>query len=395
MATSAAGQLNDVEEGGGGDRQWTPLESGLLDALVWFRWVGLAMAVAGVVIEANNVKRPFVAVVAIAAGCFIAALVGGLWRRAPWLVASPGLLGADVAIAAAAQMADGWAFEADRTWQFPILGGLWVLAAPMTIGVVRGVAPGAIAGALVAVSRLGGALAEPVASTEFRIFDIPPAEMAKVAPMLTLFGLFVAAGAGAGALAAIARGAEAQMTFVRARRELSRVVHDGVLQTLAVVAVRSTQNELATLARDSERELRHLLRATQTPTGERTNLADALDESAKVIASRYHLDIDVSVDPDATVEGADAVDALAGAAREALNNAARHARAERITVYAAPSAGGGADVWIHDDGCGFDIDAANKRGIAHSIVERLEAVGGRAAITSQPGKGTEVHLWAS
>jgi signal transduction histidine kinase len=373
------------------EREWTPMESGLLDAVVWFRVAGLGLAAVGTVIEAGDLIRPFVAAVALAAGALVSALVGGVWRRAPWLVSSPKMLAADVAIAAGAMTADGWAFEPIRTWQFPIIGGLWVLAAPLTVGIVCGVVPGAVAGGVVAAARLASAAAP---QDRFTILDFSE-DMAKVAPSLCLFGLFVAAGAGAGALAAIARRAEAQMAFVGARKELSRVVHDGVLQTLAVVAVRSTQPELATLARDSERELRNLLRATQSPRTTAATLADSLTESAHVISSRYRVDIDVSVDPDAKIADPVAVAAVAGAAREALNNAARHAHAERITVYAAPAAGGGVDVWVYDNGCGFDPDTADRRGITHSIIERLAAVAGRADITSRAGEGTEVHLWAS
>ena len=49
---------------------------------------------------------------------------------------------------------------------------------------------------------------------------------------------------------------------------------------------------------------------------------------------------------------------------------------------------------VRDDGVGFDAAAiASGHGISHSIVARMEAVGGHASITSSPGHGTEVSLW--
>jgi signal transduction histidine kinase len=81
------------------------------------------------------------------------------------------------------------------------------------------------------------------------------------------------------------------------------------------------------------------------------------------------------------------------AAREAMTNAAKHARTDDISVYAEvePAL---VSVFVRDRGIGFDRTAvaADRRGIADSIEERLRRAGGSATIVSSPGGGTEVEL---
>jgi protein-histidine pros-kinase len=73
-----------------------------------------------------------------------------------------------------------------------------------------------------------------------------------------------------------------------------------------------------------------------------------------------------------------------------LTNAARHARAEHVTVIAT-CAGGVQRVAVEDDGIGFDPAA-----VAHHSVglagmrERLALVGGVLSVDSRPGQGTRV-----
>jgi signal transduction histidine kinase len=85
--------------------------------------------------------------------------------------------------------------------------------------------------------------------------------------------------------------------------------------------------------------------------------------------------------------------ALVAAAREALVNAARHSRVDRVAVYAETSEDA-ATVFVRDRGVGFDPAAVDgdRRGIAESITGRLRRRGGHARVTSAPGAGTEVEM---
>ncbi len=82
-------------------------------------------------------------------------------------------------------------------------------------------------------------------------------------------------------------------------------------------------------------------------------------------------------------------------AQEGLRNVARHARAKTVTLSCAPSARG-LELRLGDDGVGFDPARRLDRpslGLA-SMRERVETLGGRIAIKSAPGRGTEIAAWA-
>jgi len=52
------------------------------------------------------------------------------------------------------------------------------------------------------------------------------------------------------------------------------------------------------------------------------------------------------------------------------------------------------EVFVRDRGVGFDPEAIpqDRRGVRDSIIARMERHGGRAAVHSAPGEGTEVEL---
>jgi hypothetical protein len=80
--------------------------------------------------------------------------------------------------------------------------------------------------------------------------------------------------------------------------------------------------------------------------------------------------------------------AVVAAAGEALKNVDRHAGATLISVEVCQRS-----VVVGDNGCGFiPTQSTTDRGIAESIVTRMERVGATASIHSAPGRGTTVEL---
>ncbi|MDE0121545.1 MAG: PspC domain-containing protein [bacterium] len=174
------------------------------------------------------------------------------------------------------------------------------------------------------------------------------------------------------------------------RADMAAHLHDSVLQTLALIQRTDDPRRVSTLARVQERELRRWLYDASVADGQDL-LSRALQKEADRIENTYDVPVVLVTVGDRAVD--DHVRAMVAAAGEALTNAARHSGADRISVY-SEVAEDSSDVWVSDLGRGFDTArvASDRRGIAESIVSRMQSHGGKATIASVPGEGTEVHL---
>jgi signal transduction histidine kinase len=74
---------------------------------------------------------------------------------------------------------------------------------------------------------------------------------------------------------------------------------------------------------------------------------------------------------------------------EALQNAAKYARASRIEVRLSADDGELSFV-VEDDGRGFDPATTPRGSGLQNMVDRIEALGGSLEIRSSPGEGTAV-----
>jgi signal transduction histidine kinase/phage shock protein PspC (stress-responsive transcriptional regulator) len=176
------------------------------------------------------------------------------------------------------------------------------------------------------------------------------------------------------------------------RAEVAAHLHDSVLQTLALVQKRADDpRAVATLARRQERELRTWLSGAPAARPDE-RLADALRAAAAEVEEAHGTPVEVVTVGDRDLD--DRSRALVAAAREALANAVRHAGSDApISLYAEVT-DGHVEVFVRDRGCGFDPGdlPADRRGVRESIVGRMARHGGRAAVHSTPGQGTEVEL---
>jgi len=174
------------------------------------------------------------------------------------------------------------------------------------------------------------------------------------------------------------------------KAEVAAHLHDSVLQTLALIQRTDDPKKMVTLARSQERDLRSWLFDENSANTD--SIAGALTNAATNVEAAHDVPISVVVVGEANLPP-DKQDPLISAATEAMMNAAEHSGAEKVSVY-AEMANGAIDVYVTDQGGGFDRDSVgeDRRGIRESIEARMQRHGGSATIESIAGEGTEVHL---
>ena len=174
------------------------------------------------------------------------------------------------------------------------------------------------------------------------------------------------------------------------RAELAAMVHDQVLHTLALIQRNAGDvKEVQRLARGQERTLRNwLYKPTASPT---EKFSAALEEASAEVEDTFAIAVETVVVGDVDVD--ERVAAVVAPAREALVNAAKHAKVETVSLYAEvePDC---VSVFVRDRGVGFDLTTveSDRHGVRGSILARMQRHGGKAEIRSTPGDGTEVRL---
>lgn len=171
------------------------------------------------------------------------------------------------------------------------------------------------------------------------------------------------------------------------RAEMAAHLHDSVLQALTLIQKQAEQPAVLRLARRTERELRAWLYGGAT--ADPHDFAQAVQAVAEEVEDRFAVSVErVAV---GTCSLDSRTRAVVGAIREALTNAAKHARVRQVSLYVEATQ---AEVFalVRDRGAGFADVANGHRGISDSIHARMRQHGGSAAVRSTPGEGTEVEL---
>ncbi|MGI8575310.1 MAG: sensor histidine kinase [Egibacteraceae bacterium] len=176
------------------------------------------------------------------------------------------------------------------------------------------------------------------------------------------------------------------------RAETAAHLHDSVLQTLALIQRRAGGDaEASTLARRQEHELRQWLRDGAASGDAGASFKQTLARMAADVEEAHGFKVQVITVGDTVVD--ERLEALVGATREALVNAAVHANVDEASVYGevVPDA---VRVFVRDRGRGFDPAAVSpdRRGLSQSIVGRLQRRGGSSDVRTVPGRGVEWEL---
>ena len=362
-------------------------------ALVAARWLVLLWMVGVVVVssERDAIDHPLVTWMCVAAVAAAAAWTTWAVRTEPVRLFGTSFLVVEATLAIGLSVIDGWVFEPGHVFEVSqSLATQYPLIAVVSIGLARGPIVAGGFGLLIGPAEWAGAVLNE--------FDDWSARHVVSLVATSLF--YAAAGAVFGWQAQLLRQAEADIADRRARDDVARVLHDTVLQTLALVERRTADSDpdLARTAREADRELRRFL------FGSATRVDDTLEQRVRAAverAARHHdtaasVPISVSVIDTAPPPPEAIAEAVAAAVGEAVANALEHAAPSRIVVFVETDDDGDVFASVRDDGSGFDTSEQRVgHGVDESIVARMRDVGGRAEVVSTPGTGTEVRVWST
>jgi signal transduction histidine kinase len=183
-------------------------------------------------------------------------------------------------------------------------------------------------------------------------------------------------------------------------RALERNIHDGAQQQLVALSVklrlatgllerdpgkaRTMLEELQGRTTETLEDLRDLARGIYPPLLADKGLPAALEAQARKSP------VPVTVQPDGLGRyGQDVESAVYFCCLEALNNVAKYADASSVEIRLRQS-DGELRFEVEDDGVGFDTVVARSGTGLQGMADRLDAIGGRLDVRSEPGNGTAV-----
>jgi PAS domain S-box-containing protein len=194
------------------------------------------------------------------------------------------------------------------------------------------------------------------------------------------------------------------------RRWVARELHDDVTQRLAVLAIETAKLERG--LSKGQRALRHRLqtlheqivtlstdvhglsRKLHPSILEDLGLVDALASESFRLSEHGGLRVVFTHAHVPEVIPRHIALCLYRIAQEALHNILKYARAQEVQVNFTGE-GDGLRLRLYDDGVGFDLTYARRKGGVGltSMRERLRLIDGRLTIRSRPGTGTHIEVW--
>ena len=198
------------------------------------------------------------------------------------------------------------------------------------------------------------------------------------------------------------------LAVVEERERIGRDLHDGIIGRIYAVALSldDIPEMIASSPEAAASRVDHAIDALNTTIGEIRNfifglrpgsqdaggLTAVLETLADEVRMTAPVDVVVQAE-DLPVVSDEVAEELLKVAREALSNAARHAGANRVSVWLSAAAGQ-LRLEISDDGRGFDPSApvsAEHHGLAN-MRRRAEQLHGRLEVASGLGLGTRIIL---
>lgn len=186
------------------------------------------------------------------------------------------------------------------------------------------------------------------------------------------------------------------------RQRVAQDLHDGIQQQLVLLRM-----QVGAARRELHDDPERLEEVTKRLNGAIDHLLDQLRSTGQQLfpailrdrglgpalfslAGRFEIPVDVAFDPDPLPRLDSEVEINAYfLVSEAVLNAAKHARAQRVTIEVQVDAEH-LYVRVEDDGVGFDPHGTGHRGGLLHMRDRAQALGGVLDVTSAPGEGARV-----
>ncbi len=257
-----------------------------------------------------------------------------------------------------------------------------------------------LAWAVAAGARAGAVAAILLGACDLALQHRPPAGASVNGPVLLLMS-----GVVVGYVSTLATRAEQAMqrateieAVSRERERLARSIHDSVLQVLALVQRRGAEvggeaAEIGRLAGEQGAALRALIAADAEPVP-----ASGVLDLRTLLTCEASALVSVITPAEPVLLAGETARETAAAVRAALDNVRRHCGETVRAWVLVDDERAAVTVTIRDDGPGMPPNrlaqaaADGRLGVSHAIRGRIRHLGGSASITSAPGAGTEVRL---
>jgi signal transduction histidine kinase len=173
-----------------------------------------------------------------------------------------------------------------------------------------------------------------------------------------------------------------------------RVLLASALRRGAGPELERAADEAVTQLTEEIEKLRGLISELRPAALDEIGLSAALESLAQRLGTRVGVDVrtDISLGKgldDGKARDRELENAIYRVAQEALNNAARHGRAERVEI-SLRERDGWLELVVDDDGVGFDPGTRSRGFGLRGMEERVALLGGTLDISSRPGAGTRL-----